>query len=191
MRCEGWKLGCNEWWVVGGIYNPNHQNSRWWRLLSHGAPDSPVRQPRHLAIGFWLLELLTAGPPDSLVVHRTVTFHCLVCLLAPALTSACAGAHCSALLYRCRRSLVLCSRYSAGAPDSLVNYSGAAPRIPEGGKFGVGFPGAPDTVRWHTGQSGAPDQGTLRLSFALFIWTPFLVFLLVCCEPLAPVKLII
>jgi hypothetical protein len=46
--------------------------------------------------------------------------------------------------------------------DSPVNYSGAAPRIPEGGKFGVGFPGAPDTVRWHTGQSGAPDQGTLR-----------------------------
>jgi hypothetical protein len=43
MRFEGWKLGCNEWWVVGGIYNPNHQNSRWWRLLSHGAPDSPVR----------------------------------------------------------------------------------------------------------------------------------------------------
>jgi hypothetical protein len=29
--------------------------------------------------------------------------------------------------------------------------------------------GAPDTVRWHTEQSGAPDQGTLRLSFALFI----------------------
>jgi hypothetical protein len=50
-----------------------------------------------------------------------------------------------------------------------VNYSGAAPRIPEGGKFGVGFLGAPDTVRWHTGQSGAPDQGTLRLSFALCI----------------------
>jgi hypothetical protein len=22
-------------------------------------------------------------------------------------------------------------------------------------------PGAPDTVRWHAGQSGAPDQGTL------------------------------
>jgi hypothetical protein len=30
-------------------------------------------------------------------------------------------------------------------------------------------PGAPDTVRWHTGQSGAPDQGTLRLSLALFV----------------------
>jgi hypothetical protein len=77
--------------------------------------------------------------------------------------------HCSALTARCRRPLALCSRYSAGAPDSPVNYSGVAPRIPEGGKFGVGFPGALDTVRWHTGQSGAPDQGTLRLSFALFI----------------------
>jgi hypothetical protein len=30
-------------------------------------------------------------------------------------------------------------------------------------------PGAPDTIRWHTGQSGAPDQGSLQLSFALFI----------------------
>jgi hypothetical protein len=50
-----------------------------------------------------------------------------------------------------------------------VNYSGVAPKIPEGGEFGVDLPGAPDTVRWHTGQSGAPDQGSLRLSFALFI----------------------
>jgi hypothetical protein len=41
--------------------------------------------------------------------------------------------------------------------------------FPEGGKFSFEFPGAPDTVRWHTGQSGAPDQGTLRLSFALFV----------------------
>jgi hypothetical protein len=49
-----------------------------------------------------------------------------------------------------------------------VNYSGAASRIPEGEQFRVGFPGVPDTVRWHTGQSGAPVQGTLRLSFALF-----------------------
>jgi hypothetical protein len=44
-----------------------------------------------------------------------------------------------------------------------VNYSGAASRIPEGEQFRVGVPGAPDTVRWCTGQSGAPDQGTLQL----------------------------
>jgi hypothetical protein len=28
-------------------------------------------------------------------------------------------------------------------------------------------PGAPDTVRWHTGQSGAPDQGTLQFLLLL------------------------
>jgi hypothetical protein len=27
----------------GGIYSPNHQNSRWGGLLSMGAPNSPVR----------------------------------------------------------------------------------------------------------------------------------------------------
>jgi hypothetical protein len=42
-------------------------------------------------------------------------------------------------------------------------------RIPEGEQFGYEFPGAPDTVRWHTGQSGEPDQGAFRLSFALFV----------------------
>jgi hypothetical protein len=40
-------LGCLEVLVVGGIYSPNHQSGRWGRLLSYGAPDSPVRQPRH------------------------------------------------------------------------------------------------------------------------------------------------
>jgi hypothetical protein len=29
--------------VVGGIYSPNHQNMAVGRLLSHGAPDNPVR----------------------------------------------------------------------------------------------------------------------------------------------------
>jgi hypothetical protein len=56
-----------------------------------------------------------------------------------------------------------------GTPDSPVNYSGGQFQKPKGGKFGVDFPGAPDTAQWHTGQSGAPDQGSLRLSFALFI----------------------
>jgi hypothetical protein len=58
---------------------------------------------------------------------------------------------------------------SGGAPDSPVNYSEAPLKIPEGAKFGLESPGAPDTVRWHTGQSGAPDQGCLRLSLALFV----------------------
>jgi hypothetical protein len=66
---------------------------------------------------------------------------------------------------RCVRS----SRCSAGTPDSPVNYSGAASHFPKGSKFSVECPSAPDTVRWHTGQSGAPDQGAFGMSLALFI----------------------
>jgi hypothetical protein len=50
-----------------------------------------------------------------------------------------------------------------------VNYSGAPSDFPEGEEFSVEFPGAPDTVRWHTGQSGAPDQGASGISLALFV----------------------
>jgi hypothetical protein len=71
--------------VVGGIYSPNHQSGRWGRLLSKGAPDSPVRQLRHPTVRVRPLELLTSGPPDSPVVHRTGTVHCPVRHLAPAL----------------------------------------------------------------------------------------------------------
>jgi hypothetical protein len=47
-----------------------------------------------------------------------------------------------------------------------VNYSGAASRIPEGGKFGVGFPGAPDSpVRQTRAHFG---------SLLLFLFEPFL-----------------
>jgi hypothetical protein len=45
-----------------------------------------------------------------------------------------------------------------GTPDSPVNYSAPALKIPEAEGFSARSPGAPDTVRWHTGQSGAPDQ---------------------------------
>jgi hypothetical protein len=50
-----------------------------------------------------------------------------------------------------------------------VNYSGVASDFPDGSEFSVKFPSAPDTVWWHTGQSGAPDQGAFELSFALFV----------------------
>jgi hypothetical protein len=58
---------------------------------------------------------------------------------------------------------------SGDSPDSPVNYSRAPSEFPEGEEFSLECPGAPDTVRWHTGQSGAPDQGAFRMSFALFV----------------------
>jgi hypothetical protein len=93
------------------------------RTVRYTTGHCSVDQLRHLTVRVRPLELLTAGPPDSPVVHRTVTVHCPVRLLAPVLTSARAGAHCSAFIVRCRRPLALCSRYSAGAPDSPVSGS--------------------------------------------------------------------
>jgi hypothetical protein len=58
---------------------------------------------------------------------------------------------------------------SGGASDSPVNYNGAPLKIPEGEELGVEFPGAPDTVRWHTGQSGALDQGAFRVVFCSLV----------------------
>jgi hypothetical protein len=43
--------------VVGGIYSPQPPNSHWDRLLSMGAQNSPVRQPRHPTVR--VRELLT------------------------------------------------------------------------------------------------------------------------------------
>jgi hypothetical protein len=53
--CKVWeveKLGCNEWWGGWGIYSPNHQKWSLGGYLSHGAPDSLVRQPRQPVVGF-------------------------------------------------------------------------------------------------------------------------------------------
>jgi hypothetical protein len=62
-----------------------------------------------------------------------------------------------------------------------VNYSGVAPRIPEGGKFGVDLPGAPDTVPvvHRTLFGGTPDSPVrqTRAAFGcllLFLFEPFL-----------------
>jgi hypothetical protein len=86
---------------------------------------------------------------------------------------------------------------SGGAPDSPVNYSGAPLKIPEGEELGVEFPGTGHSLVVHRTMSGGTPDSPVRqtrvpsgLSFAL-LFEPFsLVFLLVCCKPLAPVELI-
>jgi hypothetical protein len=86
-----------------------------------------------------------------------------------ALTLRALSAHCSCSLFifaddRWRSSR--CSAWHTGqsgaTPDSTVNYSRVALQKPEAEQFRVDLPGAPDTVRWHTGQSSALDQGSLR-----------------------------
>ena len=106
--------------------------------------------------------------------HRTVRWH-----------TGQSGApltHCS---YSCRDTVLHYSSVRvdrcaqiAVAPlvDSPVNYSGATPGKAEAEEFELIHPGAPDTVRWHTRQSGAPDQGTLRFPFCSFLLKPNLFF---------------
>jgi hypothetical protein len=86
----------------------------------------PVRQPRHPTVRVRPLELLTAGPPDSPVVHWTIPVHCPVRLLAPALTLRALSAHCSRTVHFCRRPLALLVVAPHGTPDSPINYSGVA-----------------------------------------------------------------
>jgi hypothetical protein len=119
-----------------------------WRLLSHGASDSPVRH-RTLSSapatspGRWIA---TVGASVFWGTGQALfTVRCAISLCSDS------GVHCSAFNTFCRRPLARSSRCSAGTPDSPVNYSGAASRIPEGEQFGVGAPGAPDTIRWCTG----------------------------------------
>jgi hypothetical protein len=150
-----------------------------------------VRQPRHQVVGFRPLELLTGGPPDSPVVHRTVTVHCPVRLLAPALTSTHAGAHCSVLLFLYSRPL------AQGAIAPLAHRTVRwiiAERPPEFPKVASSelvslvhqtlSGGAPDTVR-----CARPWQPSVHCSFSF--WTHSLNIVLVYCEPLAPIELII
>jgi hypothetical protein len=73
----------------------------------------PVRQPRHQAVGFRPLELLTAGPPDR------------SCSLSGAPSGACSDSARVVdtiyfLLYRCRRPLARVAVAPLGAPDSAV-----------------------------------------------------------------------
>jgi hypothetical protein len=72
--------------------------------------------------------------------------------------------HCSLLLLQTIVGAVAVA--PLGTPDSLVNYSGEASQIPEGDKFGVDLPGAPDS----------PVRQT-RAAFdclLLFLFEPFL-----------------
>jgi hypothetical protein len=118
------------------------------------------------------------GPPDSPVVHQTGPVHCPVRHLAPALTLCAQSALFTFAVdrWRCSRYSAWHTRQSGATPDSPVNYSRGQFWKLEGGKFRVILPGAPDTVRWCTGQSGAPDQGSLRLSCSL-LFEPFLLTL--------------
>jgi hypothetical protein len=157
-----------------------------------------VRQPCQTAVGVRPLELWLVGPWGCPVVHRTGPVDCLVRQLRVLCPLRVHARIKCVVVDRCARnsscsagtpdSPVWHRTLSGASPDSPMNYSGAASHFPKGGKFSVECPGAPDIVRWHTGQSSAPEQGAFWDVFCSLCLNPFLVFLLAFCEPLAPVK---
>ena len=106
--------------VVGVIYIPQPPIDRCGRLLSMGASDSPMRQPRHLTV-----RVLTVSTDGALTSCRTEQSgaapdrYCALsgAPLAPALTSACTIHVLFTLLQTTVALLVVAS---LGAPDSPV-----------------------------------------------------------------------
>jgi hypothetical protein len=164
---------CLDGWSGGGsgvFIAPNHQFNRWGTLLSMGAPDSPVCQPRHPTIR--VLAVSTIGALSSCGTKQSGAAPGRYCALfgaplAATLTSACIVLHCS----RCSRPL----RWLAVAllVHWTVRWIIAERRFWNSKVASLKSidHGAPDTVRWHTGQSGAPDQGSLRFLLLLYFWT--------------------
>jgi hypothetical protein len=98
---------------LGVFIAPTTKLAVWWRLLSHGAPDSPVHH-RTLSgapatsLGRWIM---TVGASDIWGTGQSG---------APSGSASDFCAHCSALTALADDRWRCSSRYSAGAPDSPV-----------------------------------------------------------------------
>jgi hypothetical protein len=79
LSVESGKLGCIEWWWLGGIYSLTTILAVGCSFLSTGAPDSPVRTGHNTvhclvpatSVAHWSRPLDSPIP----VAHRTVRWH--------------------------------------------------------------------------------------------------------------------
>jgi hypothetical protein len=138
-----------------------------WRTGLSGAPPDSVRCTRDSNS-----ELLTFGNSGShsAIIHRTVR-----CASGATTTSAPTVA-CNSIKCATVRAEV---RYAPeGAPDSLQDLSGAPPDCPVAQKTEAlmvriqrpgDVAGAPDSVRWRTGLSGAPCDSSLHQTTSLVV----------------------
>jgi hypothetical protein len=126
--------------------------------MSGGAPDMYYR-----VSGAPAWACLTSARAGAHLMHSQVAVGAEVAV-APQLHRTCPVNYSGAAVVNSRGSQVPELRLLGApdtvrcTPDSPVNYSVPALKIPEAEEFSVKSPGAPDTVRWHTRQSGALDQ---------------------------------
>jgi hypothetical protein len=133
--------------AVGGQQGRQFLPSIEWRTGQSGAPpDSQCSCPVHDLLP--ILAQPTAATPGWLA-HQTLSgAHWTVrCPLSTVGAGHASPADC--VTDRCAGGRWL--------TDSPVNYSRTPPKTPESGQFAGIQPGAPDTVRCTTGQSGVPD----------------------------------
>jgi hypothetical protein len=146
--------------AVGGQQERLSLPSVGWRIGQSGAPpDSHCR--RSSADLFPILAQTIVASSGQMAhrtlssAHRTVRCHLPTVGVGHASPADCVADRCAG-----DRWLI---GQSGAPPDSSVNYSRTPPIFPESGLFTGGWPGAPDTVRCTTGQSGVPDRARLRL----------------------------
>jgi hypothetical protein len=112
---NAWMVGVE---VVGGIYIPNHQTTVGEGLLSMGASDSPVRQPRHPTVR--VLTQSTVGALTSGGIGQSgaaLDNHCSLSG-APLTSILTFVTNCSAVRGTVQSIVAPKSRCSAGAPHS-------------------------------------------------------------------------
>jgi hypothetical protein len=138
-----------------------------WRTRLSGVPPDSVRCTRDSNS-----ELLTFGNSGdrSAIIHRTV--RCASGATATsAPTVACNHIKCATVRAEVRHA-------PEGAPDSLQDMSGAPPDCPVAQKTEAptvriqrlgDVAGAPDSVRWRTGLSGAPCDSSLHQTASLVV----------------------
>jgi hypothetical protein len=140
--------------AVGGQQGKPSLPSVEWRTAQSGAPpDSHCRRSGADLLPF--RAQATVAAPDQLA-HRTLSgaHRTVRCPLPTVGAGHASPADCAA--DRCAGDRWLTGQ-SGAPPDSPVNYSRTPPMFPESGLFTRGLPGAPDTIRCTTGQSGVPD----------------------------------
>jgi hypothetical protein len=152
-----------------------------WRTGLSGAPPDSVRCTRDSNS-----ELLTFGNSGShsAIIHRTVWCSTGQCPVTQRTVRCASGATAtSAPTVDCNR--IKCTTVRAevrhapeGAPDSLQDLSGTPPDCPVAQKTEAptvriqwlgDVAGAPDSVRWRTGLSGAPCDSSLHQTASLVV----------------------
>jgi hypothetical protein len=133
--------------AVGGQQGRLSLPSVGWCTGLSGAPlDNHCSCPVHD-----LLPILakTTVADSCQLAHRTVRCPLSIVCAGHALPAECATDRCAGGRWL--------TGQSGAPPDSPVNYSCTTPNFLESGLFTGGWPGAPETVRCTTGQSGVPD----------------------------------